>query len=116
MRPLENHSITSIYFGGGTPTLFGAEPIAQILSLLPKAQEITLEANPEDVTPSLMKSYRDAGINRVSIGVQSLQDDSLHILEEPIRLKKQSKRLKPLTMRASLTFRSTSCMSYPTNL
>ncbi len=84
---IEGQEVVSIYFGGGTPTLFGVEPIAKILSTLEKEAnlatdcEITIEANPEDVTPSLMEGYREAGINRVSIGVQSLQDDSLIVLE-----------------------------------
>jgi oxygen-independent coproporphyrinogen-3 oxidase len=80
---LEGFEIVSIYFGGGTPTLFGVEPIARLLREIPSTTdcEITIEANPEDVTPALMEGYKKAGINRVSIGVQSLQDDSLQILE-----------------------------------
>lgn len=81
------HEITSIYFGGGTPSLFGCKPIAKLLSTIERESlvasdcEITLEANPEDVTTKLMREYRDAGINRVSIGVQSLVDSSLTVLE-----------------------------------
>lgn len=76
---IENHEITSIYFGGGTPTLFGPEAIHTLLRQIPYPQdtEITIEANPEDVTERLMQEYARAGINRVSIGVQSLEDDSL---------------------------------------
>lgn len=87
VRPhLLPYEIVSIYFGGGTPTLFGVEPIKILLSKIHQQSavasdcEITLEANPEDVTPALMQGYREAGINRVSIGVQSLQDDSLLVL------------------------------------
>lgn len=82
-----SHEIVSIYFGGGTPTLFGNDPIESILqtlfqeaSIAPDC-EITLEANPEDVTLPLMSGYKKAGINRVSLGVQSLQDASLQVLE-----------------------------------
>jgi len=77
-----NHFV-SIYFGGGTPTLFGVEAIQTILEKIgvPPDCEVTIEANPEDVTVELMRGYKQAGINRVSIGVQSLQDDSLQVLE-----------------------------------
>ncbi|MDN3506334.1 MAG: radical SAM family heme chaperone HemW [Simkaniaceae bacterium] len=76
---VQNHEITSIYFGGGTPALFGSKAIHTLLSAIPHSKEIeiTLEANPEDVTQALMQEYAQAGINRVSIGVQSLEDDSL---------------------------------------
>lgn len=72
-------TLTSIYFGGGTPYLFGPENISKILFLLPYSPktEITLEANPEDITLSTLQKFRAAGINRLSIGVQSLDDDLL---------------------------------------
>ena len=76
-REIQNHEIVSIYFGGGTPSLFGAGRIKALLNDLPQNCEITLEANPEDVTLEMMQGYKDAGINRVSLGVQSLQDDAL---------------------------------------
>ncbi len=80
---LANFNIISIYFGGGTPTLFGPHPIQTILEKIgvPNGCEVTIEANPEDVTVELMQGYKQAGVNRVSIGVQSLQDDSLNVLE-----------------------------------
>lgn len=77
---LANSLIPSIYFGGGTPTLFGPEAITTLLSKIHNKTpdcEITIEANPEDITLALMKAYKRAGINRISIGVQSLVDDSL---------------------------------------
>ncbi len=82
-RPrLEGKKIVSIYFGGGTPSLFGAEAIGTILNLIDRDAgcEITLEANPEDVTQEKIQKMRDVGINRVSMGVQSLDDSSLQIL------------------------------------
>lgn len=81
---LQDSPITSIYFGGGTPTLFGPEPIFQLIDLVKHKTsdcEITIEANPEDVTVELMTAYKKAGINRVSIGVQSLDNTSLQVLE-----------------------------------
>lgn len=84
---LAGKSVASIYFGGGTPALFGPERIAKVLqwikNALPAAAseiEITLEANPENISHSLMADYAAAGINRVSIGVQSLDDSLLPLL------------------------------------
>lgn len=75
-------NIVSIYFGGGTPALLGAESIAEILSWIKpeKHVEITLEANPENITPELMQAYYQAGINRVSIGIQTLDNAMLKTL------------------------------------
>ncbi len=70
----------SIYFGGGTPSLLGSDKISEILSLLnynPSTCEITLEANPEHLTKSLMQEYANTGINRVSLGVQSFDNKQL---------------------------------------
>jgi oxygen-independent coproporphyrinogen III oxidase len=78
-----NLQIASIYFGGGTPSLMGPEAIHKILAwiknvtILSPDVEITLEANPENISLELMKSYAQVGINRVSIGIQSLDDDLL---------------------------------------
>lgn len=72
--------LNSIYFGGGTPYLLGPENIKRILDAAGSAKEITLEANPEDITFDVMKRYAAAGINRVSIGVQSFDDTMLNFL------------------------------------
>lgn len=79
---LANKEIVSLYFGGGTPFLFGPAAIQKIIDWVspPTGCEITLEANPENVTLELMQAYKEAGINRVSIGVQSLDDSSLNTL------------------------------------
>lgn len=71
------HSLKSIYFGGGTPSLFGPERIEEVLSWLPDAEEVTLEMNPENGFKELLKAYKKAGINRLSIGLQSLSDSEL---------------------------------------
>lgn len=83
---LAKHSIRSLYFGGGTPFLFGPQRIEQVIQwvqrdahLLPSA-EITLEANPENVSLEIMQAYVSAGINRVSLGVQTLDPTLLHLL------------------------------------
>lgn len=83
LKELQGKEIISIYFGGGTPTLFGAQPLKTILDwirrdcVISKNCEITLEANPEDVTADLMREFAQVGINRISIGVQSLDDTLL---------------------------------------
>ncbi len=74
---LEGKQVTSVYFGGGTPFLLGPKLIGEILSWLPSLEsikEVTLEANPEDITFDKIKAYADVGINRVSIGVQAFDD------------------------------------------
>lgn len=81
---LHGKKIASIYFGGGTPYLLGAKRIGEILNWiyakLPLEKdkiEITLEANPEDITFEDMQTYRQEGINRISIGLQTLDDQLL---------------------------------------
>ena len=66
----------SLYFGGGTPSLTPAEVLGKIRERFPlePGAEITLEANPENVTAEKLDSWKDVGINRLSIGVQSLEE------------------------------------------
>jgi oxygen-independent coproporphyrinogen-3 oxidase len=83
LQYLEGTNIVSIYFGGGTPALFGPDKIERILEKIPNISpncEITLEANPENITREMMDAYRRVGINRVSIGVQSLNEPLLQTL------------------------------------
>ncbi|XP_023260095.1 radical S-adenosyl methionine domain-containing protein 1, mitochondrial isoform X1 [Seriola lalandi dorsalis] len=78
--------ITSVFFGGGTPSLARPSTIATILETvsrqvnLPDEAEVTLEVNPTPVGMSKLEDYCSAGVNRFSIGVQTLQDDDLKIL------------------------------------
>ena len=74
---LDFSSLETIYFGGGTPSLLQAEEIAQILQKFPRAKEITLEANPETVDLAALTSFREIGINRLSLGIQSFSSDQL---------------------------------------
>lgn len=64
---------TSVFVGGGTPTHVPADGLARVIRAIPAAPgaEITVECNPDDVTPALMETYAAAGVDRVSIGVQS---------------------------------------------
>ncbi len=66
----------SLYFGGGTPSLLPPDLISELIADLPLQDdaEITLEANPGTVTVEQLQAFKDAGINRVSIGVQSLEE------------------------------------------
>ncbi len=78
---LEGKELLSLYFGGGTPSLLEAEQLNTILQALPeKPKEITIEVNPETVTAEKIGAYREIGINRISIGIQSLVDSELLLL------------------------------------
>ena len=78
--------LQSIFFGGGTPSLMNPAQLEEIISLaeqtfgLAPGAEVTLEANPNDILTSDIPDWRHAGINRLSIGVQSLRDDALMFL------------------------------------
>ena len=78
-----NTSVSSIYFGGGTPSVLTINEIKQLIDQCFKHYkilddlEVTLEANPEDISIELINGYAKAGINRLSIGVQSFQDNVL---------------------------------------
>ena len=76
----------TLFFGGGTPSLLGADPLARILAALRRTfglapdAEITLEANPDSATPDFLAAARRLGVNRLSLGVQSLRDADLAAL------------------------------------
>jgi oxygen-independent coproporphyrinogen-3 oxidase len=65
---------SSVFFGGGTPSLLPAAELVRMLSALELAPgaEVTVECNPENVTPALLDTYRKAGVTRISLGVQSM--------------------------------------------
>ena len=80
---LENEMIETIYFGGGTPSLLSIadcrlliEKMSSLFTISPHA-EITLEANPDDISEENLAGWKEMGINRLSIGVQSFFDDDL---------------------------------------
>ena len=75
----------TLYFGGGTPSLLDPADAARLIAAaqpLPGA-EITLEANPETVTEDSLRAFREAGVNRISFGVQSARDSQLKTLGRP---------------------------------
>ena len=79
-------TVTSIFLGGGTPSLMKPETVGGVLDAIAKAwpiardAEITLEANPSSVEAERFAGYRTAGVNRVSLGVQALNDGDLKAL------------------------------------
>ncbi|MDJ0928380.1 MAG: radical SAM family heme chaperone HemW [Gammaproteobacteria bacterium] len=83
---LAGRRFSSVYFGGGTPSLFSATSIGRLLQtlqtrdLLTVDAEITLEANPGAAEAARFAGYRAAGVNRLSVGVQSFDDDCLQAL------------------------------------
>ena len=76
-------SVNTIYLGGGTPSRLGPDGVARLIDVVaqrfaPKPDaEITIEANPDDVTRQAVAAWRTAGVNRVSLGVQSFDDNAL---------------------------------------
>ena len=83
------YKVDTVYFGGGTPSFFGAEGMATILTYIRRSfdvdnnAEITFEANPDSVTDKLLKRLRAEGFNRVSLGIQTDDDEVLRKLGRP---------------------------------
>jgi len=83
---LPTQTIDTIYFGGGTPSLLSADEINALINqiadffTIKKNAEITLEANPDDLTPTNIKAFRQTPINRFSIGIQSFIDTDLQLM------------------------------------
>lgn len=80
-----NYIITSIFIGGGTPSLMQPAQLTRLMDVLSqypisKAAEITMEANPGTLTPELLHTMHTSGINRLSIGLQSADDAALSLL------------------------------------
>ncbi|XP_038021484.2 radical S-adenosyl methionine domain-containing protein 1, mitochondrial isoform X2 [Anas platyrhynchos] len=79
-------SVTSVFFGGGTPSLASPHTIAAVLEAaaeaghLPAGAEVTLEANPSSASPARLAGFKAAGVNRLSVGVQSLDAAELRLL------------------------------------
>ena len=75
--------VTSIFFGGGTPSLMQPQTVAAVIDQvaelwgLPQGAEITLEANPTSIETQKLRDFKAASVNRVSLGVQSLHDADL---------------------------------------
>lgn len=83
------YKVDTVYFGGGTPTFFGADGMATILSTIRRSfdvtedAEITFEANPDSVSDKLLRCLRAEGFNRVSLGIQCDDDEILKKIGRP---------------------------------
>lgn len=82
----DNPDLETIYFGGGTPSLLSESDLGRIFDavnknfILRKNAEITLEANPDDLTQAKIKELRNSPVNRLSIGIQSFRDSDLKLM------------------------------------
>jgi len=90
----------TLYMGGGTPSLLKPKQLSAIIDFAARnfefstEIEITIEANPDDVTPERLKCYRDAGINRISLGAQSFDDRELEYLKRRHTARQTEKALE----------------------
>jgi oxygen-independent coproporphyrinogen-3 oxidase len=104
-RKHEIHGIETIYFGGGTPSLLTTLQLKNILETIDenyrvsKVPEITLEANPDDLNPSKLENLKAAGVNRLSIGIQTFEEKHLtwmnraHSAQEAYECVERAKKL-----------------------
>jgi oxygen-independent coproporphyrinogen-3 oxidase len=81
VRGLLDPELETVFLGGGTPTFTEPAALERLLAALPDAAEVTVEANPETVTPELAALLRRNRVNRVSLGAQSFQPQLLNILD-----------------------------------
>jgi oxygen-independent coproporphyrinogen-3 oxidase len=83
---LESETVSTIYFGGGTPSVFSVKDLGTILNHINKLFrveqdcEISIELNPDDVLPAYLDGLKDLNINRISMGIQSWRDSDLKML------------------------------------
>lgn len=83
---LRGEAVHTIYFGGGTPSLVSAEWIGRAIELCRATfdcstlEEVTLEANPDDLSEEYLRTLREVGVNRLSIGIQSFDDEVLRTM------------------------------------
>lgn len=96
---LSGHTIRTVYFGGGTPSLLSAQEIEQIMELLDQhyeldLEECTLEANPDDLNADYLSALRKTPVDRLSIGVQSFQDRDLRFMNRAHRADQAESAIK----------------------
>lgn len=80
-RELLDGTVETVFLGGGTPTFTERAELERLLRALPAAAEVTVEANPETVTPELAGLLREVGVTRISLGAQSFDPALLEVLE-----------------------------------
>ena len=95
-----DYKVDTIYFGGGTPSFFGADGMTSILNTIRKHfdvdshAEITFEANPDSISPRLLRKLRREGFNRVSLGIQCDDDQILEKIGRPHNYEQAVKAVK----------------------
>jgi oxygen-independent coproporphyrinogen-3 oxidase len=77
--------LETVFLGGGTPTFTEPRALERLLTSLPPASEVTVEANPETVTQELARTLRARGVNRISLGVQSFRPHLLEVLDRVVQ-------------------------------
>ena len=83
---LAGNNVSTVYFGGGTPSVLSIKEISTVLDdirnlfIVEKDPEITVEVNPDDVNMQYLKELRETGVNRISIGIQSWRDEDLKLM------------------------------------
>ena len=99
IRMYPKHKYDTVYFGGGTPSLLEPCDVKLILDELDikEGAEVTLEANPKTVDYEKLKGFREAGINRLSMGIQSFSDK---FLEDFITQRREKKHILQQEKRA----------------
>jgi putative oxygen-independent coproporphyrinogen III oxidase len=80
-RGLLAAELETVFLGGGTPTFMPVDSLTRLLGALPRPPEVTVEANPETVTPESAAALREAGVTRISVGAQSFTPRLLDVLE-----------------------------------
>ena len=109
------YEVDTVYFGGGTPSFFGAGGLAKIFAEIDRRfdvsrdAEVSLEANPDSVTLPMLMRLRRAGFNRISIGVQSDDDAQLRPSAARTTTGRRSRPSRSRAARALTISRSTSC-------
>lgn len=111
---LKNREVATVYFGGGTPSLLPTSSIKKVFDAIKnffaangkfEPTELTIECNPESVTQEKLDAYKEIGFNRISIGIQSLNDEILRTLD---RVHNASMAIKAIET-AVKTFDNVSC-------
>lgn len=85
-QAIRNYEVDTVYFGGGTPSFYGADKLVEILNILKLNgnlrldAEVTVECNPDSISPTAMKLLRQEGVTRLSIGVQASDNNLLKLI------------------------------------
>jgi len=99
---LVNRQLASIYFGGGTPSLMDYSTLSGLFATIEKHfqfsedMEITIEANPDDITPDRVRIWSDLPINRISLGIQSFNDEDLKYMNRAHQAKEAHESIEML--------------------